>query len=120
MNRYVVAKVEDLPPGERKIVAVGGAGGIAVFNVGGAFYAIRNLCPHRGGPLGCGRLRPHVVAPHVYEVAHEREGEILKCPWHNWEFDLKTGCALYDARMRVKTYQVTVEDGNVVLPLNES
>ena len=45
----------------------------------------------------------------------QRAGEILKCAWHNWEFDLKTGRALYDPAMRVKTYRVTVEQEHVVL-----
>ena len=50
MSRYVVAKVEDLPPGERKVVPVGGKGGIGVFNIDGEFYALKNMCPHKGGP----------------------------------------------------------------------
>ena len=45
MQRHVVGKVDELPPGERKIVPVGGKGGIGVFNVDGTFYALRNMCP---------------------------------------------------------------------------
>ena len=115
MRRYVVAKREQLPPGERKIVPAGGRGGIGVFNVGGTFYALKNRCPHKGGPLCQGRLRPQVVADAVYQVQQQRAGEILKCAWHNWEFDLKTGVALYDPALRVKTYRVTVEQDDVVL-----
>lgn len=118
MDRYVVAKVEDLPPGERKIVPVGGKGGIGVFNINGAFYALRNLCPHKGGPLCQGRLRPHVISHGTYNVEYERDNEILKCSWHQWEFDLKTGVALYDPRLRVKTYPVTVEGDEIVLHLD--
>lgn len=118
MHRYVVGKVEQLPPGERKIVSVGGKGGIGVFNVKGSFYALKNLCPHKGGPLCHGRLRPHVISPDVYQLDHEREGEILKCPWHQWEFELKTGVALYDSRLRVKTYPVTVEEDEIILHLD--
>ena len=117
MRRYVVGKVEELPPGERKIVPVGGKGGIGVFNVKGSFYALKNLCPHKGGPLCHGRLRPHVTSPDVYQLDRERESEILKCPWHQWEFELKTGVALYDPRLRVKTYPVTVEADEVILHL---
>ena len=115
MRRYVVAKTEELPPGERKIVALGGKGGIGVFNVDGKYYALRNLCPHRGGPLCKGRLRPHVVSPGVYDVDHERGSQILKCAWHQWEFDIATGVALYDSQIRVKTYDVVVECEEVVL-----
>ena len=117
MRRYVVAKRDELAPGERRIVPLGGRGGIGVFNVGGHFYALRNRCPHKGGPLCQGRLRPHVVGDGVYRVQQQRAGEILKCAWHNWEFDLKTGVALYDPALRVKTYRVAVEQDEVVLYL---
>ena len=75
MRRYVVAKQEELPPGERKIVPVGGRGGIGVFNVGGSFYALKNRCPHKGGPLCQGRLRPHVVADATHQVQQQRAGK---------------------------------------------
>lgn len=117
MKRYIVAKVQDLPPGERKIVPVGGKGGIGVFNIQGTFYALKNVCPHKGAPLCSGRLRPHVTSPETYRIGYEREGEILKCAWHSWEFDTKTGQALYDPKMRVKTYPVTVEGDQIILYL---
>lgn len=116
-GRCVLCRVDELPPGKRKIFRVEGRG-IGVFNVGGTFYAVRNVCPHKGGPLCRGRLRPHVVSPAVTEIAFEREGEILKCPWHQWEFDLRTGWSLYAPRMRVKKYPVVVEAGQVVLVLD--
>lgn len=113
-TRHIVAAVAELPPGSRKIVRVGNRE-IGVFNVKGEFYALRNLCPHRSGPLCLGRVRPLVVTEGLFELAHEREGEILKCPWHQWEFDIKTGRALYDPALRVKTYKVQQEGDEVVL-----
>lgn len=110
-----MAKVEDLPPGERVIVPVGGKGGIGVFNIDREYYALKNRCPHRGGPLCKGRLRPHVVSQRVYSLDHERGSHVLKCAWHQWEFDIATGAALYDPQMRVKTYRVGVEGDEVVL-----
>lgn len=118
MHRYVVGKVKKLLPGERKLVPVGGKSGIGVFNVKGQFYALKNLCPHKGGPLCQGRIRPHVTAPDVYQLNSEGEGQVLKCPWHRWEFDLRTGKALYDSHLRAKTYPVTVEEDEIVLHLS--
>jgi nitrite reductase (NADH) small subunit len=118
-GRCVLCRSDEIPPGTRRIFRVGGRQGIGVFNVGGTFYAVRNLCPHKGGPLCFGRLRPHVVAPAVREFAFEREGEILKCPWHQWEFDFRTGWSLYAPRLRVQTYPVVVEDGRLVLILDD-
>ena len=118
-HRHVVAACGELLPGQRKIVNIAGRE-IGVFNVKGDYYALRNICPHRGGPLCRGRLRPLVVAASVYQVDHCREGEILKCPWHLWEFDLKTGKALYDETLRVRTYPVRREGDEVVLYLERT
>ena len=111
---YIVAQVTDLAPGQRKIVRIERRE-IGVFNISGEFYALRNLCPHRSGPLCKGRVRPLVITTGVYQREYEREGEILKCPWHQWEFDIKTGQALYDENLRVKTYRVVQEGEEVVL-----
>lgn len=118
MSRHVVSKVRDLPPGERMIVPLGGRGGIGVFNIDGHFHALRNRCPHRGGPLCEGRLRPHVISHGVYKSNHDQDHTILKCPWHQWEFDIASGRALYDERLRVKPYRVQIEHEDVVLYLD--
>ena len=60
-------------------------------------------------PIGSGR--PLIVADH--DVA--QEGEIIRCPWHLWEFEVATGRCLVDATVRVKTYPVSIEDGQVVV-----
>ncbi|MBM4435832.1 MAG: Rieske (2Fe-2S) protein [Actinobacteria bacterium] len=113
-DRHIVCATGELPPGARREVPVAGEYGVTVFNLGGEYFALRNKCPHKGGPLGRGRIRPHVVAA-AGGYAFEREGEIVKCPYHNWEFDIRTGRALYDARYQAKTYRAAVEDGQVVL-----
>ena len=78
-KRYVVARAEDLPAGARKIVSVGNRE-IGVFNIEGSYYALRNNCPHKNGPLCRGRLRPLVVSPGVYQIDYQQEGLVLKCP----------------------------------------
>ncbi len=113
-KRHVIAQAADIPPGERKVVTIGKRE-IGVFNVDGKFYALRNICPHRGAPLCHGRVRPLMTAPDVYQVESEREGEILKCPWHQWEFDIQTGQALYDEMLRVKTYEARQEGDAIVV-----
>ncbi len=115
-KRHAIAKAEDIPPGGRKIVTVDGRE-MGIFNLDGSYYALRNICPHRSAPLCYGRLRPLVTSPGVHQIEQEREGEILKCPWHQWEFDIKTGEALFDKKLRVKTYDVRQEDDEVVVYL---
>jgi 3-phenylpropionate/trans-cinnamate dioxygenase ferredoxin subunit len=117
-ERYLVGPTAEIGPGQRRIVPVGGRGGIGVFNLGGEYYALRNLCPHRAGPLCQGRLRPYFLPGPVGEYAYEREGEILKCPWHEYEFDLRSGVCPAEPELRVQTYRVAVEDGQVALYLD--
>jgi len=112
VTRYVVCKADELPPGERKIVEVNGRS-IGVFNVNGAYYALRNLCPHKGAELCKGRLTGMLVGDSPQELCYERDGEILRCPWHGWEFDVATGKMVIQPGMRVKTYEVSVEDVSV-------
>ena len=114
-RRTTVCGIDELPAGARREVAVGGEHGVMVFNLGGDLCAIRNKCPHKGGPLGRGRVRPRVGSSGVSEWTYAREGDGLKCPDHQWEVDIRTGQALDDARLRAKTYRVAVEDGQVVL-----
>jgi nitrite reductase/ring-hydroxylating ferredoxin subunit len=116
---YVVGAVAEIPPGARKLVEVAGRS-IGVFNVGDSFYALRNRCPHQGGPLCEGRLSGIAVASRPGEVEYLRDGEILRCPWHGWEFDVKTGQSWIDPeRLRVRAYPVTVEPAGA-LPAAET
>jgi len=109
MTGHVVATTDEIAPGQRKIVEIDGRS-IGVFNVGGRFYALRNTCPHAGGRLCEGTLSGLVTSSVPGEYTYEREGEILRCPWHGWEFDILTGRSIFNPhRVRVRTYEVTVE-----------
>ena len=109
MTKYIVATMEEIPPGGRKIVEVAGRS-IGVFNLDGEFFALRNRCPHQGGPLCSGSLGGLISSSHPGEYHYSRAGEILRCPWHGWEFDIRTGQSWFDpAHVRVRRYQVTIE-----------
>jgi len=111
MARYMVATVDEIPPGGRKIVAVAGRS-IGIFNVGGEFFALRNRCPHEGGPLCEGPLSGFVQSKEPGEYTYIRRGEILRCPWHAWEFDVRTGQSWFDpTKTRVRRYETMVESG---------
>jgi nitrite reductase/ring-hydroxylating ferredoxin subunit len=110
MTRYIVATVQEIPPGGRKIVEVAGRS-IGVFNLDGVFFALRNRCPHQGGPLCAGTQGGLISAPRPGEYQYSRAGEMLRCPWHGWEFDIRTGQSWFDpTRVRVRSYAVTVEE----------
>ncbi len=92
-----LAKVEEIPAGEGRIFEPDGLT-IAVFNVGGKFYAMDNTCLHRGGPLGEGFC----------------ENSVVTCPWHGWRYDVTTGgCVEGDPSVKVKIYPVKVENEEI-------
>ncbi|MCB0145564.1 MAG: Rieske (2Fe-2S) protein [Caldilineaceae bacterium] len=113
-QRHVVATADEIGPGQRKIVTIGRRE-IGIFNIDGAYFALRNVCPHKGAPLCKGLQRPLITSSGVSQVAYQRENEIIKCPWHLWEFDIKTGRALHDAAVGVPSYMVQVEGSDVIL-----
>jgi nitrite reductase (NADH) small subunit len=115
-RRHVLCDAAELPPGARRIVTVGGRS-IGVFNVDGRLYALHNGCPHKGGPLCEGRIGGTTLPTGDRTFTYGREGEIVRCAWHGWEFDIATGRAIADPSVAARTYDVAVEDGRVVLSL---
>jgi nitrite reductase/ring-hydroxylating ferredoxin subunit len=118
-TRYVVGAVADLPPGSSTIVYPDKVkSGIGVFNVDGQFYALKNTCPHMGGPLCRGRVRgttePDTTNQDRVGMHWVRDGEIIACPWHHWEFDIKTGRTIFASKQRVRSYPVAVEPPEVM------
>lgn len=116
MRRLPVCSIEDLPPGTMKLVQAGKFG-VGVYNIDGSLYAIANYCSHEGAPLCAGYVGgTNEFAPELPgRLRHVREGRIVRCPWHNWEFDITTGVTVADPGRRIRTYEVDVADGQVYL-----
>jgi nitrite reductase (NADH) small subunit len=89
-----------------------------VFNVHSTFVALLNVCPHELAPVCLGAVQGTALASEPGEYCWGREGEILACPWHGWEFDLLTGRALADTSKRLHLYLVVVREDmvDVILP----
>jgi nitrite reductase/ring-hydroxylating ferredoxin subunit len=114
--RHVVARADEIPPGERRIVEVANRS-IGVFNVDGQFFGLRNRCPHQGGPLCEGRLLGALEADRPGAFRWSPSRRILACPWHGWEFDVATGQSWCDpARLRTARYETTVVEGRAMGP----
>ena len=108
MKTHPIGRISELPPGDRRIVRVGGRS-IGVFNVEGEFFALRNRCPHQGAPLCLGSIGGTAAESAPGEYSWGREGEIVRCPWHGWEFDIKTGRSIFNPHQtKVRSYEVTV------------
>lgn len=107
--RHEICKVTDLPVGSNKIMTLEGRS-VGVFNVNGEFYALKNSCPHQGAPLCVGTVTGMTLPSAPGEYLYGKEGEVVRCPWHGWEFDLLTGKSIFDPhKCLVKTYEVAVE-----------
>ncbi len=112
--KHVVAAVEAIPPGGKHVTEARGRR-IAVWNLAGEFFALADRCPHQGGPLSQGPVMGHVCSARPGEYTYDRRGEVVRCPWHAWEFDIRTGRSVFDPR-RVKTraYPAAVECGELL------
>ena len=109
MSKHIIGTVSEIPSGEKKIVDIDGRS-IGVYNVNDEFYAILNRCPHQGGPLCQGRTAGFLKSDQpggTYE--YTRKGEIVRCPWHGWEYDIQTGQSWVSPdNVRVRSYDVGV------------
>ncbi len=111
-GEHVVGPVSELPPGKHKVVQIRSLE-IGVYNVGGTFYALHSMCPHQFGPVCAGLVGVAASHDDDWRLKLVREGEILTCPWHGMEFDLKTGQCLSKKSMRLRMFPVSVVDGEV-------
>jgi len=109
MSRHVVCRVDELGPGQHRIISVRGRT-IGVFNVNGVYHALLNRCPHRAAPLCKGTVTGLITSPAQYQRELIRDGEIIRCPWHGWEFDITDGRSVFNPhRVRARSYEVLVE-----------
>lgn len=113
MTRHRVGMVQDLERSHPLIVSVNGAE-IGIYRVRGELVAWRNICPHQGVQVCKGRIAGTRLPSDVYEYAYGRDGEILQCPLHGWEFDLTTGQHLSPgSTARLRRFPVEV-DGDAI------
>jgi nitrite reductase (NADH) small subunit len=106
---HPVCRTSELPPGGKRIVSLDGKS-IGVFNLGGEYFALRNVCPHQFAPLCAGKVTGYCEPGPVGEFHWKRAGEIVRCPWHAWEFDIRTGRSIFNPhKVRTGTFPVAVE-----------
>ena len=115
MSKHVVAPVSDIPPGDKKLVIVRGRP-IVIFNLNGEFFGLLNRCPHQGGSLCDGVQTGLVQSTEPGKYSYTRKGEIIRCPWHGWEFDIRTGQSWCEpGRIQVRAYPVEIAHGQALV-----
>lgn len=113
-RRQIRVGSADLAVGERRIVEVEGRS-IGIFNIDGNYYALHNRCPHMAGPLCEGPVTGTTLPTADGGFVYGMEGELVRCGWHGWEFEIKSGRCLISERIRAKSYRVTTEGGELIL-----
>lgn len=121
-SEHVVAHTDEIDNGERLLVMVDGHE-IGIFGIGGEYYAYPNWCPHMGGPLCEGPVDGTIEASFDKESLETnfswgRDGEMLTCPWHGYEFDLMDGDCRSDEKYSLREYPTRVEDGHVIVSMS--
>ena len=112
-----VCTSEELKPGDRKIVVIDGVE-IAMVNVEGQLYAFRNRCPHQGVEMVYGPITGAMLPSDPGEFIYGCDNQIVRCPLHGWEFDMKTGKSLFNPeRVSIGSYEIQEVDGSIVLNL---
>jgi nitrite reductase/ring-hydroxylating ferredoxin subunit len=115
MAKHVVAAADDIPPGSRKLVTVKGRP-VVVFNVAGEYFGLLNRCPHQGGNLCEGKLTGLLEAAAPGQYRYSRQGEILRCPWHGWEFDVRTGQSYCEPdKIKARKFDVSLTEGRSIV-----
>lgn len=115
--RYVVCKKDEVQPGEIREAMLDKTPIVVCRTQDGEFYALSNRCVHQGAPMSMGKLCGATAPTDTPgEYRYIREGEILRCPWHGREYDIKNGGRmLSDPTRRLPSFQVEVDGDDVVV-----
>jgi nitrite reductase/ring-hydroxylating ferredoxin subunit len=116
MTWQLAAEAAAVGPEGATIVQVGGKE-IGLFQRDGRYYAVLNYCPHAGAPICRGRVSGAVISQAPGQADYDVENPVIRCPWHHWEFDLRSGASLCPIPSRLRTYEVRIEDGCIYIQM---
>ncbi len=117
MPEYSAGKAADYADGDRKVIDCGESE-VGIFKIDGEFFAWHNRCAHRAGPVCQGRLMKRVIEP-VADDRTTRHQEYdpsetnIVCPWHGYEYSIKTGCHQGNSRVRLRKADLTIREGEI-------
>jgi nitrite reductase (NADH) small subunit len=115
-KRVNVGRVDEFAIGKCHIVKIGEAEIGIVQLANGEIHAVLNRCPHKGAPICKGIVGGTWPPSQVGSLDFARDGEVLVCPWHGYEYDLKTGMELYQEHpTRLRKYQTSIQSGSVIV-----
>jgi nitrite reductase (NADH) small subunit len=111
-TKHHVGPVSDLDVGENLLVEINGVE-LAIYHTKNGFFAMSNYCVHQGGPMCEGPVTGTVSQDSSGELTYDSDQEVVKCPWHGWEFDIESGEHLSRPQYNQPTYEVEQRDGEL-------
>ena len=111
-NKHLVCKTNEVSPGNQKIVQVGRMS-IGIFNIDDGYHAMLNVCPHQGAALCEGPVCGTSAQTDKAEFIYCKDAALVRCAWHGWEFDIKSGEFLVDPNIKAKTFPVSVDGDDI-------
>ncbi|GCF10839.1 Rieske (2Fe-2S) protein [Dictyobacter arantiisoli] len=116
--KYLVGNVAEVPRGEKRSYKIKNIPIVVIHSAQDQFYALYERCPHQGVSLGNGTLGGTTCATGPGAAFdYTREGEILRCPWHGFSFDVTNGACVNAESLRVRTYPLTIDNSQIFLDL---
>lgn len=121
VEEVFVDKVEAFGDGERRLISKNGHE-VGIFRIGDEYFAWHNICAHQGGPVCQGRVFPRVLEPLAADrttrgMVYSEEDLHIVCPWHGYEYNLRTGRNAGNPRLRLKPVEVAIRDGAVYVKI---
>jgi nitrite reductase (NADH) small subunit len=117
-GKHHLGSIDQFPLHRFRIMEIEGRS-IGLVNSGDRVHAVRNLCPHQMAPLCRGKVTGTMLPSEPGELCYGLHNQVIRCPWHNWEFRIDTGEAVFEtSSRRATTYQVDVEEGQVYIQLS--
>jgi nitrite reductase/ring-hydroxylating ferredoxin subunit len=117
MPEYSAGKVTDYVDGDRRVVDCAESE-VGIFKIDGEFFAWHNRCAHRAGPVCQGRIMKRVIEPvaddrTIRSQEYDQSETNIVCPWHGYEYNIKTGCHQGNNRIRLRKAEMTIRDGEI-------
>ena len=110
-----IGEPEDFIEGTFRIVRIAGRE-LGIIRWRDRLYALRNACPHQGGPICAGVVGPRLDSPSgTARLIADESRPVVSCPWHGWEFELSTGQPLAPPGPALKTYPTHIRNGRVMV-----
>lgn len=115
-TKHYACKVDEVPDGQAKILTVSNMP-IGIFKLNDGFHALLNICPHKGAALCEGPVCGTTKETDRTEFVYDRAGEIVRCAWHGWEFDIRTGEFLVDRSVKTRAFPVSTEGADLFITI---